>query len=140
MGVLKLRSGLLLGACFVLGGVLGFFLLEPGIFAIAVLPATLLLLGLFLIQADRRTRLQRIGAFLLGGGIGGAAPLLALVVRIRNVCSGGGQVGSSSGGGGSYECYSIETLWALIPYGTVLFLGLLLLFLGWRKRGESVGP
>ena len=62
MGVLKLRSGLLLGACFVLGGVLGFFLLEPGIFAIAVLPATLLLLGLFLIQADRRTRLQRIGA------------------------------------------------------------------------------
>ena len=108
--------------------------------ALLALPATLLLLGLFLLQADRRTRLQRIGAFLLAGGIGGAAPLLALVVRIRNVCGGSGQVGSSSGGGGSYECYSIETLWALIPYGTVLCLGVLLLFLAWRRRAESIGP
>ncbi len=119
---------------------LGFSLLESGIFSILFLPATLLLLGLFLMQADRRTRLQRIGAFLLGGGIGGAAPLLALVVRIRNVCGVSGQVGSSSGGGGSYECYSIETLWALIPYGTVLCLGVLLLFLAWRMRAESIGP
>ena len=119
---------------------LGFFLLESGVFSILFLPATLLLLGLFLMQADRRTRLQRIGAFLLGGGIGGAAPLLALVVRIRNVWGGSGQVGSSSGGGGSYECYSIETLWALIPYGTVLCLGVLLLFLAWRKQAESIGP
>ena len=140
MGVLKVRSALLLCACLVLGALLGFFLLEPGIFAIVFLPATLLLLGLFLIQADRRMRLQRIGAFLLGGGIGGAAPLLALVVRIGNVCSGSGQVGSSSGGPGSYECYSIETLWALIPYGTVFCLGALLLFLAWRQRAQSVGP
>ena len=115
MGVVRIRGALVLALCLFIGAVLGFSLLEPGIFRVLFLPATLLLLGLFLIQADRRTRLQRIGAFLLGGGIGGAAPLLALVVRIRNVCSGSGQVGSSSGGGASYECYSIETLWALIP-------------------------
>ena len=140
MGVLKLRAAMAQIACLILGALLGFSLLEPSISTLLFLPAALLLLGLLLIQADRRTRLQRIGAFLLGGGIGGAAPLLALVVRIRNVCSGSGQVGSSSGAGGSYECYSIETLWALIPYGTVFCLGALLLFLAWRQRAQSVGP
>jgi hypothetical protein len=121
-------------ACLVVGAVLGFFLPEFGVLGIVVLPASLLLLGLFLVQGDTRARLRRIGAFLIGGGVGGTAPLLALVIRIGNICP--GTVQPQRAGVLSYACYSIETLWALIGYGAIVCLGVLLIFLARRQGAE----
>ena len=123
--------------CLVLGAAVGFSILEPGNFGIVIVPAALLLLGLFLLQGDRHTRVLRIGAFLLGGGLGGAAPLLALVIRIGNICDGTAHPTPHPGGGFSYECYSVETLWALIPYGALVCLGGLMLFRSRRQRAAS---
>jgi uncharacterized membrane protein YfcA len=50
------RTALLLTACLVLGAALGFALLESGILAFIVLPGALLVLGISLLQSDRRTR------------------------------------------------------------------------------------
>jgi hypothetical protein len=134
---MSVRAAIALAACLALGAVLGLSLLEFGILGFVTAPAALLALGLILLQSDRRTRLQRVGAFLLGGGIGGTAPLLSLVVRIGNICGGNVQAKSQPGGGASYECYSIETLWALIPYGALLCVGGFMLFVAWRQPREA---
>ena len=119
-----------------LGAALGFALLEFGVFGIVIVPGTLLLLGLSLLHGDRRTRVQRIGAFLLGAGLGGAAPLFVLVVRIGNICNGTAHLKPQRGGEFSYECYSMETLWALLAYGALACLGALTLFRARRPRAE----
>jgi len=137
---MSLRAAIALAVCLALGAVLGLSLLEFGILGFVTAPAALLALGLFLLQRDRRTRLQRVGAFLLGAGISGTAPLLSLVVRIGNICAGNAEAKPLSGGGASYECYSIETLLALIPYGALLCVGGSILFVAWRRsRGALRG-
>ena len=138
----RFRSKLASASYATLGALLGLSPAEIGIYGLVLAVATLL--GLFIAQADSLTRLTRIGAYLVGGGIGGLVLLLSLIVRIRNVCSTNGAVTTVSGtGSGSYECYSVETIWALIPYGAVACLGALMLFLAWRRRtqpAERIGP
>src|ERR1700694_5595428 len=131
---MSVRAAVALAACLALGAVLGLSILEFGVLGFVTAPTTLLALGLFLLHSDTRSRLQRIGAFILGAGIGGAASLLSLVIRIGSVCGGYAQPKPLPGGGGSYECYSIETLWALIPYVGFVFLGGSMLFIGWRGK------
>lgn len=134
----RFRARLAMAAYLALGALLGLSPLELGVYGILIAAATLL--ALFVAQGDKLTRLQRIGAFLVGGGLGGIVLLLSIVVRIGNICGGNAQPTPLPGGGSSYECYSIETLWGLIPYGAIAFLGGLMLFLAWRQRTESTGP
>jgi hypothetical protein len=133
---MRLRAGIATAGYLALGALLGFSPLELGVFGLAIFALTLLALSRT--SGDRGSRLRRIGAFLFGGGIGGMVLLLSIVVRIGNIC------GANNGrptvlpvGNASYDCYSIETLWALIPYGALVCLGGLLLFLAWRERTES---
>jgi protein-S-isoprenylcysteine O-methyltransferase Ste14 len=110
--------------------------LELGIFGFVLAVATLI--GLVWFQGDNLSRLQRIGAYLVGGGVGGIVLLGSIVVTIRNICGepGGRQV-QLAGGGVSYECYSVETLWAIIRYAALACLGGLMLFLAWRRRNDN---
>jgi len=130
----RLRSTLLLAVYLVLGALLGLAPLQIGPSGIVVAAAGLL--AVFVTQGGRLTRLQRIGAYLVGSGGGGVVWLLSIVLRLRYVCD----TTRPQRGIYSIPCYSIETLWALIPYGTVFCLGALLLFLAWRQRAQSVGP
>ena len=134
----SLRPKLAIATYLVLGALLGLSPLEIGVYGIVLAAATLL--GLFVAQGDKLTRLQRIGAFLVGSGIGGIVLLLSIVVRIRNICGGHAQLTRLPGGGFSYECYSIDTLWGLIPYAGLLGLGGLMLVLAWRRPTESPTP
>lgn len=106
--------------------------MELGTFGVLLAGATLAIV----VQASSVTRLQRAGAYLIGGGIGGFVVLLSVVVRVRNICgTGGGQVQSASGT--SYECFSVETLWFLLSYGALACLGALMMFLARRRRATS---
>ena len=123
----RFRPKLAIATYLVLGALLGLSPLEFGVYGIVIAAATLL--ALFVAQGDKVTRLQRIGAFLVGRGIGGIVLLLSIIVRIRNICGGHAQLPRLPGGGFSYECYSSDTLWGLVPYGALLCLGALMLFL-----------
>jgi hypothetical protein len=113
----------------ILGAVLWFLPLEFGTLGLLLAIATLVAI---LARGDTVARLRKTGAYLLGGGISGAAVLLADIIRIRNVCgTPGGQVQTSTGT--SYACYSIGTLWFLLPYALLVCLGALLLFMAWRR-------
>ena len=113
----------------VLGAVLWFLPLEFGTFGLLLAITTLVAI---LARGDTITRFRKTGAYLLGGGISGAVVLLSVIIRIRNVCGmPGGQIQTSTGT--SYECYSTETLWFLLPYALLVCLGALLLFLAWRR-------
>jgi len=129
----RLRSTLAIAVYLVLGALLGVAPLQIGHYGIVI--GVVGLLALFVAQGDRLTRQQRIGAYLLGSGGGGVVWLLSIVLRLRYVCD----TTHPQRGIFSIPCYSIETLWALIPYGALVCLGALLLFLAWRQRAESVG-
>lgn len=129
---IRFRAGLATAAYATLGALLGLSPAEIGIYGLVLAAATLL--GLFFAQGDHLNRLVRIGAYLVGAGLGGMVLLLSLIATVRNVCGGPGVVTRLPGGGGSYECYSVETLWALIPYGAIACLGALMLFLAWSRR------
>ena len=129
----RLRSTLAIAVYLVLGALLGVAPLQIGLYGIVI--GVVGLLALFVAQGDRRTRQERIGAYLLGSGGGGVVWLLSIVLRLRYVCD----TTHPQRGIFSIPCYSIETLWALIPYGALVCLGALLLFLAWRQRAESVG-
>jgi hypothetical protein len=131
----RFRGTLAIAGYLVLGALLSLSPLEIGVYGIVIAATTLL--GLFVAQGDNLTRLERIGAYLFGGGIGGIVLLLSIVVRIGNICGGSAQATPLPGGGASYECYAVETLWALLPYGALAGLGILMLFLAWRRRSES---
>lgn len=128
----RFRASVAMAAYLVLGALLSLSPLEIGVYGIVIAAATVL--GLFVAQGDNLNGLQRIGAYLVGGGIGGIALLLSIVVRIGNTCGGTARATPLRGGGASYECYSIETLWALVPYSAFVCLGGLMLFLAWRRR------
>jgi len=130
----SLRPTLAITVYLVLGALLGLAPLQIGLYGIVI--AAVGSLALFVAQGDRLTRLQRIGAYLVGSGSGGMVWLLSIVLRLRYVCD----TTQPQRGPFSIPCYPIETLWALIPYGAVLCLGALLLFLAWRQRAQSVGP
>ncbi|TMC27556.1 MAG: hypothetical protein E6J32_10440 [Chloroflexi bacterium] len=92
-----------------------------------------ILVAIVTVKGVTSTRLQRVGAYLLGGGIGGTAILLSAIVRIRNVCgTPGGQVQTPSGT--SYACYPIETVRFFLPYAVLVCLGAVILFLAWKRR------
>ena len=130
----RLRSTLAIAVYLVLGALFGAAPLQIGLSGIVIAAAGLL--ALFVAQRDRLTRLQRIGAYLVGSGGGGVVWLLSIVLRLRYVCD----TTHPQRGIYSIPCYSIETLWALIPYGALLCLGGLLLLRAGRQRTESVGP
>src|ERR1700694_5497230 len=131
---MSVRAAVALAACLALGAVLGLSILEFGVLGFVTAPATLLALGLFLLQSDTRTRLQTDWRFhprrwnrrrRIAG-----VPRYPHRERLRWIRS----AKTPAGGGGSYECYSIETLWALIPYVAFVCLGGFMLFIGLRGK------
>jgi hypothetical protein len=114
----------------VLGGIILVLPLEFGTLGYLLAAATAMALAVG--RAGRLTRLQRTGAYLVGGGVTGIVVLGFAILRTRNLCgTPGGQVRTATGT--SYACYPIETLWFVLGYGVLAVVGTLLLYLDWRQ-------
>jgi hypothetical protein len=116
----------------VLGALIWAVPLELG--TLGVLLAIAILVAIVAVHGTTANRLQRVGAYLVGGSIGGPLFLLSAILRVRNVCAPGGQVQTPTGT--SYACYQIETLWFFLPYAVLACLGAVMLFVA-RKRLAS---
>jgi hypothetical protein len=116
----------------VLGAIVWASPLELG--TLGLLLTLAILVAIAAVHGSTANRLQRVGAYLVGGSIGGPLLLLSAILRVRNVCAPGGQVQTPTGT--SYACYPVETLWFFLPYVVLAFLGALMLFLA-RKRLAS---
>lgn len=120
-------------AYIVLGALVWAVPLELG--TMGLLLAIAILVAIVAVHGTTANRLQRVGAYLVGGSIGGPLFLLSAILRVRNVCGApGGQVQTPTGT--SYACYPIETLWFFLPYALLACLGAVMLFVA-RKRQTS---
>lgn len=126
------------------GAFLGLTPLEFGTIGLSL--SVVMLLVLLISPSGRPIRMQRVGSYLLGAGGAGVILLLALVIRIKNVCGsagvfgiGGSVSGSASGTGSSgFECYSAVTLVGVVVYAALGCAGVIILVLGRRTGGADI--
>jgi len=130
------------------GAFVGLTPLELGILGLSL--AGCALVAVISLPGSASIRLERVGGYLIGAGGAGVVLLLSIVVRIKNVCGSGGVFGtggsvSGSAGGNSlastiraYECYSRETLTAVVLYAAFICLGLVLMLVARRKPAQSL--
>jgi hypothetical protein len=116
----------------VLGAVVWAVPLELG--TIGLLLAAAILVAIVVVQGSITNRLQRLGAYLVGGSIGGPLFLLSAILRVRNVCAPGGHVQTPAVT--AYACYPIETLWFFLPYVLLACLGALMLLLAHKRMAS----
>ncbi len=128
------------------GAFLGLTPLEFGTIGLSL--SVVMLLALLISPSARPIRMERVGSYLFGAGGAGVVLLLALVVRIKNVCGSGGifglggSISGSAGGTGSsgYECYSAVTLLGVLVYAALACVGVVILVLGTRGGGIGLLP